>query len=474
MPLISGDFTVFEDETYTASGTVFTFDTLSYVLFLNLGQIIATGSLSESARAFSSSNGFGLIDNRGLVSSTSDSGDAYGLSSGDWNPDITNSGTWAVRATGWAYGVETWSPGNRVTNDGEWIVNGGSGAVGMMFVNPATVVNNQDIIVSATGPATGVTIMRFDNDVFTNNGSITVTGSTSVALSLTGLALAAPTAPTIINTGSITAQTAIFCWNQFSPPQEKIDWLFNTGTINGLIDLGLGNDQIDNQGVINGDVFTYVGADVIDTSTGFISGVVYLGDGNDEFRGGAQGQVVFGGLGNDLLNGGDGDDEFYGENAVDTLNGGGGDDYLSGGSAPDTIHGGAGADTLIGGSGADALDGGSGTDTASYAGSTSVTVRLWNGTGSGGDAQGDTLTGIENLIGSANNDTLIGADAIANVLDGGTGNDYLAGLSGNDTLIGGAGAGHPRRRRAPMCLTAALDIDTASYAGSTSVTVKLE
>ncbi|MEZ5994355.1 MAG: hypothetical protein R3C25_01230 [Hyphomonadaceae bacterium] len=74
------------------------------------------------------------------------------------------------------------------------------------------------------------------------------------------------------------------------------------------------------------------------------------------------------------------------------------------------------------------LDGGADIDTASYAGSTSVTVKLWNGTGSGGHAQGDTLTGIENLIGSANNDTLIGADGVANTLDGGAGNDYLAGL----------------------------------------------
>ncbi|MEZ5994356.1 MAG: hypothetical protein R3C25_01235 [Hyphomonadaceae bacterium] len=33
-------------------------------------------------------------------------------------------------------------------------------------------------------------------------------------------------------------------------------------------------------------------------------------------------------------------------------------------------------------------------------------MKLWNGTGSGGDAQGDTSP-IENLIGSAGNDTLI-------------------------------------------------------------------
>ncbi|MEQ1709548.1 MAG: hypothetical protein ABL864_14580, partial [Terricaulis sp.] len=36
-------------------------------------------------------------------------------------------------------------------------------------------------------------------------------------------------------------------------------------------------------------------------------------------------------------------------------------------------------------------------------------------------------------------DSLIGADLIANRLDGGGGNDFLFGLSGDDTLIGASG-----------------------------------
>jgi Ca2+-binding RTX toxin-like protein len=50
----------------------------------------------------------------------------------------------------------------------------------------------------------------------------------------------------------------------------------------------------------------------------------------------------------------------------------------------------------------------------------------------------DTLINIENLAGSAINDTLTG-DANANVLSGGAGNDALWGGAGNDTLDGGAG-----------------------------------
>ncbi|WP_454017901.1 hypothetical protein [Azospirillum sp. Marseille-Q6669] len=84
-----------------------------------------------------------------------------------------------------------------------------------------------------------------------------------------------------------------------------------------------------------------------------------------------------------------------------------------------------------------------------------VTVNLTTGLGSGGNAQGDRLSGIENLLGSDGNDRLTG-DAGGNRIDGRAGNDTLAGLGGADTLIGGAGT------------------DTADYSASTAaVTVDL-
>ncbi len=65
------------------------------------------------------------------------------------------------------------------------------------------------------------------------------------------------------------------------------------------------------------------------------------------------------------------------------------------------------------------LDGGAGIDTASYAASSAgVSVSLMTGLGSGGDAQGDTLIRIENLTGSALDDTLEGNGG-TNVLTGG-------------------------------------------------------
>ncbi len=115
-----------------------------------------------------------------------------------------------------------------------------------------------------------------------------------------------------------------------------------------------------------------------------------------------------------------------------------------------------GNDTLRGNAGGDTLNGEAGTDTATYSESAGgVTVDLLAGTGLGGNAQGDTLIGIENVNGSQGNDTLTG-DAAANVLRGMNGNDILRGSAGADTMNGEGGN------------------DTASYFNSiAAVTVNL-
>ena len=59
-----------------------------------------------------------------------------------------------------------------------------------------------------------------------------------------------------------------------------------------------------------------------------------------------------------------------------------------------------------------------------------------------GGAGSDTLTNIENLTGSAHDDTLTG-DANANTLSGLAGDDTLQGGAGNDTLDGGDGTATP-------------------------------
>ncbi len=132
-------------------------------------------------------------------------------------------------------------------------------------------------------------------------------------------------------------------------------------------------------------------------------------------------------------------DLFTGTPGADIFDGTDGDDVADGLGGDDTLNGNAGNDVLAGSGGADTLDGGDGVDTASYAGSAAgVKVDLLNGTAIGGDAAGDTFISIENVTGSASNDTLFG-NALGNVLSGGNGHDVLAGRGGNDTLDGGAG-----------------------------------
>jgi Ca2+-binding RTX toxin-like protein len=205
-----------------------------------------------------------------------------------------------------------------------------------------------------------------------------------------------------------------------------------------------------------------------------------IGSGEDEtLYGDAGNDILKGGGGADTLNGGSGSDtasydgsasavhvsllddyasmgdaegdEFI---SIENLTGSAHDDFLAGDNGANRLSGRGGSDSLVGAGGADILDGGLGIDMALYGGSLAgVNVSLITGTGSGGDAEGDTLAGIENLSGSNHADQLWGNDGNNflqglhgdDILKGGGGADTLYGESvwggsGNDTLIGGAGA----------------------------------
>ncbi|MBV7490894.1 retention module-containing protein [Pseudomonas sp. PDM30] len=140
------------------------------------------------------------------------------------------------------------------------------------------------------------------------------------------------------------------------------------------------------------------------------------------------------------LTGTSGDDVLVAGAGNNIINAGDGNDVLTAGSGNNELHGGAGNDLLFSGQGNDILDGGTGIDTASYAHATAgVTVGLSLPGGQNTLGAGtDTLSGIENLIGSNFNDTLTG-DNTNNTINGGLGNDILSGGSGDDLLIGGLG-----------------------------------
>ena len=121
-------------------------------------------------------------------------------------------------------------------------------------------------------------------------------------------------------------------------------------------------------------------------------------------------------------------------------------DTLTGDSLNNSLSGAAGDDWLVGGTGNDTLDGGAGTDTVDYssrASGTNISITLNGSTAATvavGTGESDMVMNIENVIGGAGNDTLIGSNLnVNNVFSGGAGNDSLFGGTGNDSLSGNAG-----------------------------------
>ena len=263
------------------------------------------------------------------------------------------------------------------------------------------------------------------------------------------------------------------------------DWVSYQGSNEGVsVDLAEGKLE---GGHAQGDVISNM-----ENVTGSGHADVLKGDDNtNRLEGGGSDDRLWGGGGIDFLQGGNGDDWLYGSSGADRLDGDEGMDWVSyqgsdaavtvnlaegtvmGGHADgdvltdienvagsdyeDVLIGNDGANRLEGGAGADRLDGGAGVDWALYSESDAgVTVNLSNNTASGGHAQGDTITGIENTAGSGYPDVLAGDDG-PNRLYGGAGDDELRGNAGDDVLEGGAGADQ---------LNGGTGVDRVSYRGS--------
>jgi serralysin len=212
--------------------------------------------------------------------------------------------------------------------------------------------------------------------------------------------------------------------------------LLNAGTIEATdatgtaVIGGLGDDRIINSGTIK--------------ATGASGTALDLKGGNDLYDGRSGGSVV------GTIKLGLGDDIAYGGNENETFSGGAGSNVIHAGAGNDTILGGDGNNTINGGGSVDAIDYTAATDSQTSPG---VTVNLGTGIAFG-NGFADTLSGIENVIGSDHNDTLTGSFD-DNTLKGGAGDDILEGGNGNDSLDGGNGN------------------NTARFTGSTAATVDL-
>ena len=128
-------------------------------------------------------------------------------------------------------------------------------------------------------------------------------------------------------------------------------------------------------------------------------------------------------------------ENIIGSQGNDTILGDDVDNHFSGEDGNDSLVGGAGNDTLDGGWGSDTLDGGDGIDTADFSfASEGYKFDLPNETvnkANGSVNDEERIVGIENIIGSQGNDTILGDD-VDNHFSGGSGNDILDGGLGHD------------------------------------------
>jgi hypothetical protein len=314
-----------------------------------------------------------------------------------------------------------------VTNAGQVI---GLVSDGVSLGTGGTVVSNSGLIFGSTS---GITASGAGNDI-TNYGWIH--GGSGSGISLTS------DNNVILNFGTIDGgQASIKLGGAAGSTNTIINW----GTILGFglpaIQTADANDVIINRGYLQYHVETGGGNDIVDNSFGgVIVGDILLGAGDDLFIAGVGlFETVVGGAGTDTISyinhpramlinllsqvsaDGIGHDIFSSvENAVGSAF----DDTIHGDDSPlgNVLDGGPG--------GSDQIFGRGGPDTVSYASAVRAVLINLAGQVTADGVDTDTLSSIENAIGSRFNDTIYGND-LDNVLDGG--------LEGSDQIFGGLG-----------------------------------
>jgi Ca2+-binding RTX toxin-like protein len=230
--------------------------------------------------------------------------------------------------------------------------------------------------------------------------------------------------------------------------------IFLAGTGDDSVTAGAGNDKI----------VAGAGMDVVMAGTG--ADKVDGGAGSDKLFGGAGDDIILGGTDGDILDGGEGNDRLYANaeidlaqavaqgniqtgsgNKGDWLNSGAGDDVLVAGADNDVLNGGAGSDVLIGGAGDDDFDGDFVWQATSLSWTMSRSETVKNGrvvdfvvsySGVEGLAQDVDIGDADVIYGGSGEDWIYGRGG-DDYMDGGNGNDDIAGGTGSDILIGGLG-----------------------------------
>jgi len=225
------------------------------------------------------------------------------------------------------------------------------------------------------------------------------------------------------NEGSDTVETSLFLYH-LNDAIETLVVKSSSGTyvegneLDNIIVSGAGNDVIN--GLYGNDTVSYISAATGVDANLSLGTTQSTSTGNDTL------------IGVENIRGSDFKDILTGDTQNNILWGGMEDDDISGGDGDDVIDG--GADNTEG----DKINGGNGNDTVDYTSATlGVNIDLSNivlqNTGGGGS---DTITNIENIVGSKYDDNLQGDGMVANALSGGLGNDqfYINSSSVVDTI----------------------------------------
>ena len=357
-----------------------------------------------------------------------------------------------------------------IANDGSLqglgVTQGAAIALALNTTSGAVIVNTGTLSTAGTGATVAVS----------GDGIVTLT-NTGKILNASALAVAVDVAGglTLRNSGYIEGDVAV----------TQSANIFNSGTIEGNLLLNSFNDAVRISGLVMGDVRLGNGVNAFWLTGGRVMGSVSGGAGNDTYHvdrsdviiadttggfdrvyssvdfhlsfgveqliltGGPRGLVgigtnwanqMFGDAGDDSLRGLGGNDSIDGSAGNNRISGGFGDDTLLAGPGDDLLSGGSGNDLIRVGYGNDTLQGGLGTDRLSFDMITDpggVDGNLTTLKATFADAGLMAISGFEDMLGSAFNDTLTG-DLGPNWLLGGAGADMLYGGAGNDRLTGGA------------------------------------
>ena len=236
----------------------------------------------------------------------------------------------------------------------------------------------------------------------------------------------------------------------------------------------------------------YVGTQQADTIIGSAAiDIVSTLGGDDELSASAGRDILDGGAGADTLDysglgniGGielnldgssdttvtviDGDDDTIAN--IENIVASSGDDVLGGDAFANRLEGLDGDDQFDASAGADTLIGGAGDDTLDYSAlssATSISVALQGESSASVSIIGsdnDTISEIENIVGTAGDDTISG-DSADNTLEGRGGDDTLTGGQGADLLLGGDGEDTIVAGEGADVSDGGAGVDTVDYSG---------